>query len=857
MAFTRAFCRPSCPRWFWFAVLAFAIALSASTYAASGEVKVVPAPDWVRGCDWSMPTNSLSAPHSEGTRYLVYERQEHAQLAQDYTRLVLLMENETGVQDYGNLRFRFDPSYQTLQLHSVRIHRSGKVLDRLDQSKLRIIQPEPGLSNGVLTGDKTAVVLVEDLRAGDVLEYAFTLAGANPVLAGHYSQRWAAQSSVPVDHQRFRLIWPSEKKLLYRQSAGVRAPAIESRKSLTEYVWQWENLNAIPYEDRVPPSMELYPIIELSDFTNWASVVEWGVPLYDAAKAGLPSELFELINKWREQPSAELRARAAVQFVQNEVRYTGLMDGLGSHHPAAPADTFEKRYGDCKGKAFLLCAILEQMDIPAWPALVSYSLRGGITESQPSPFVFDHVIVKMDLKGTNAWVDATRSQQGGDLFHRIVHRFGYALVLAKGQTDLEPVPSAHLFGQQQVTSIFRIPDYTNPATLVVRSTYSGWKAEDMRSYLHQKDPQKLATDYLNFYSKYYPGIRVKRPAEIDDDLSGDVLRVVEYYEIPGMWKRDPKSNRVKAEFYAESMIDMLTEPSVRTRTLPLQITHPLNYEHHTFVKMPDNGWKVPAAKEHIKDDAFTFDYERRSTPSQVEFIYRCNTLEEQVPPIKLGVYLENVAKMENLLGDTLYQATGLHNTTARFNWLLLFVMFACFGAVGGYWFWIRRTFPLLPPPWQPSTPEEAKLTGLGGWLILVGFGVCLRPFIITGQIATDWQAYFSMDVWDQLTSPSSGFYHPFAAPFTALQLAANSIVLGLSVMLVSLFFSKRRAFKTVFIVTMAAAVLNVTLAELGAALIPPFKASSNPSACVSMFINAIIWSLYMVRSRRVELTFTR
>jgi hypothetical protein len=603
--------------------------------------------------------------------------------------------------------------------------------------------------------------------------------------------------------------------------------------------------------------VELYPTIQLSDFATWASVVEWGVPLYDAAKAGLPAELLELISKWREQPTAELRAREAVEFVQNEVRYTGLMDGLGSHHPAAPADTFQRRYGDCKGKAFLLCAILEQMDIPAWPALVSYSLREGIVTCQPSPYVFDHVIVKMNLKGTNAWVDTTRSLQGGDLFHRTVHRFGYALVLAKSQRELEPVPSEHLYAQQQVTSTFRIPDYTNPATLVVRSVYSGWKAEETRAYLHQKDPQKLATDYLNFYTKYYPGIRVKSPAQIDDDRSSDVLRVTEFYEIPGMWKSDPKSNRVKAEFYAESMVNMLTEPSVRTRTLPLQVTHPLNYEHHTLVKMPDNGWRVPAAREEVKDDAFLFDYERRSTPSQVEFIYRCKTLTDQVPPIKLGVYLENVSRMENLLGDTLYQAAGLHNTAVRLNWALLFVMLASFGAVGGYWFWLRHAFPLLPPAWKPATPEEAKLTGLGGWLILVAIGVCIRPFVIGGQIAGNWRSYFLMDVWEQLTLPSSELYHPLAAPFTVLQVAGDSIVLGLSIMLLSLFFSKRRVFKTVFIVTMTAAVLNLGMAQLGTVLIPAFKDSNIMPDLLKALFNGIIWSWYMVRSRRVALTFTR
>src|SRR6185436_3900373 len=98
-----------------------------------------------------------------------------------------LMENETGVQDSGSLRFSFDPSFEELLLNRVQIHREGKVLERLDRSKIRIIQPEPDLGGHLLTGEQKAVLFVEDLRVGDALEYAYTTRGANPILNGHFS----------------------------------------------------------------------------------------------------------------------------------------------------------------------------------------------------------------------------------------------------------------------------------------------------------------------------------------------------------------------------------------------------------------------------------------------------------------------------------------------------------------------------------------------------------------------------------------------------------------------------------------------------------------------------------------------
>ena len=125
-----------------FACLGVAVQSGAETT----NISIVPCPSWVRLCDWTAPTNQSKAEKKEGSRYLVYECQENPKLKETFTRVVRLMENETGVQDSGSLRFSFDPSFEELLLNRVQIHREGKVLERLDRSKIRIIQPEPDLA---------------------------------------------------------------------------------------------------------------------------------------------------------------------------------------------------------------------------------------------------------------------------------------------------------------------------------------------------------------------------------------------------------------------------------------------------------------------------------------------------------------------------------------------------------------------------------------------------------------------------------------------------------------------------------------------------------------------------------------
>jgi hypothetical protein len=53
----------------------------------------------------------------------------------------------------------------------------------------------------------------------------------------------------------------------------------------------------------------------------------------------------------------------------------------------------------------------------------------------------------------------------------------------------------------------------------------------------------------------------------------------------------------------------------------------------------------------------------------------------------------------------------------------------------------------------PTTePETTRLAGLGGWLILVGFGLCLAPFRIVNTMTENFRA-IDADTWAALTTP--------------------------------------------------------------------------------------------------------
>ena len=102
------------------------------------------------------------------------------------------------------------------------------------------------------------------------------------------------------------------------------------------------------------------------------------------------------------------RARAALKLVQNDIRYIYIGLGAGNLTPASAEETWQRRYGDCKGKTTLLLALLNELGIDAKAVLVNnQGADDGINDRLPNPGMFDHVLVKAQIDGKTYWMDGT------------------------------------------------------------------------------------------------------------------------------------------------------------------------------------------------------------------------------------------------------------------------------------------------------------------------------------------------------------------------------------------------------------------------------------------------------------------
>jgi hypothetical protein len=194
----------------------------------------------------------------------------------------------------------------------------------------------------------------------------------------------------------------------------------------------------------------------------------------------------------------------------------------------------------------------------------------------------------------------------------------------------------------------------------------------------------------------------------------------------------------------------------------------------------------------------------------------------------------------------------------RFNWLPV-VLILVTGA--GVFYAGSRLYarpPLTPPP-MPDFNEH-NLVGLGGWLVLIAIGVIVRPLVLGWQLVRDFGYAFNLNTWEALTTPGTEAYDPVYGPLIASEVIGNTVLVSASLLLVLLFFRRKRAFPAVFIALMVFSLLFIA-ADTWAAenLIKDSEpeAPSNTMEIVKVFIQCVIWIPYMVNSRRVKLTFTR
>ena len=232
-----------------------ACVMAAAAPAQSAEYQVAPTPSWARPItvDTEAPVEPSQA--SRGVAYLLVDREVRVDGAgrTTYRHYVEKALDDKGVDRIAHVEIEFDPAYQALTLHAINLLRNGRVIAKLPSTRMKLLQRERELESRIYDGTKTATAFLEDVRAGDAVEVAYSVKGWNPVFKGRQFGTVELQWDVPVLHLRHVMTVPAERALSFnKRNTPLDATVKDAGNGRRQYVWELHNVPGTLVERSTP-----------------------------------------------------------------------------------------------------------------------------------------------------------------------------------------------------------------------------------------------------------------------------------------------------------------------------------------------------------------------------------------------------------------------------------------------------------------------------------------------------------------------------------------------------------------------------------------------------------------------------
>jgi len=559
--------------------------------------------------------------------------------------------NTTGVSNNSTIQITFDPSYESLVLHQVGLMRDGQYIDKLGVTDFELLQTEKELDELIYNGTKTLTGILQDVRVGDAVRYSYTITGRNPVFDDLIEYSHRTQHYVPMASSSFKLLASAYTPIVVRKQdmPSLHEVTHDISDGVRTLAWSAKDLKPKKYVDNVNEWSRYEPSFSVSSVMSWEDIVKWSLPKYtmDSMQS---DELITVANNINKNESTkEGKIGAALQWVQNEIRYFGIELGANSHNPSTPDETLDKRYGDCKDKTVLLIALLHELGIESYPALVN---TNGSLRNEDNPHrlhAFDHVIVHLELHGKKHWIDPTRTNQLGALNEIFEPNYGYALIVAKGQNKLSTMSDEYSsFDLSIVKQLELDSENDNAGTFSVWSNRKGVSAEYHRGYVNNHGLQSISDDYVSYYRDRYNSIELENDIQSKEAFRNSIY-TTEHYRVDDLWSFDI-DDQPYFEVEADETARYLHAPkSPRYRKEAYAIQYPVNVDEKFIIKLPNKLVK-DRAYEKIENKHFTYtvNVDQNNVTNSVKFTHKYQSHSLEVPVEDLRQYAKDIERARDI-----------------------------------------------------------------------------------------------------------------------------------------------------------------------------------------------------------------
>jgi hypothetical protein len=838
-------------------ILFILLLISGTINAQQKNFSITPAPSWLIPYHPDLEKKADPREVRDGYYALLFEEQDNAEQHAVYHHIIRQIVNEAGIQNGAEISVDYDPAYEKLHFHQIIIHRNGHVINKLQASRFKFLQQEEELSRFIYSGLYTAYFLMEDIRKGDQIEFAYTVEGNNPIFENKYSNSFYFATSDPIANYYECLITAPSRDIRFKSFNDAQLPKTQLLNGMKVYEWKITDLKPLDDKRNTPGWYNGYPFVQASEYKTWKEVVDWGcrINTIPAAGAALQARIAEL--KKESGEDKERYFQKAVRFVQDDIRYMGIEMGEYSHRPNTPDKILAQRFGDCKDKSLLLATLLNANGIPASMAYTNTDDKQYVENYLPAPDLFNHAIVYATFNGKGMWIDPTFSYQRGNITSLAIPDYKKALIITPSSTGLSTVANES-HGMLRIVEAFTLPATNNgKGTLRVTSHYTGEFADNQRASMANSSAKDDERAYLDYYKKNYSGITIDSAMIVTDTDAINSFETVERYLISKPWEADStKPGRITFNVYAGILRHILPAYADEGKMdAPLALRYPYKLDYTIRLEMPED-WTFEEPALHLKNPCYKLDFKLVTRGRFVILHYNFETFQDNIPATYLNTYISDRKKIDDILSYNLYwnSSSAVEEDTTPVqpgssNWLAigLALIVAAVCAMEARRFYRRSHHPI-----------HARLIShpINGWLVFIAIFTFLRPLILSFQFFG--AGFFDNNTWQALGRlPNTTNNLSVLQLIFCVEVMGNVFFLVYSVLLVFLFYKKRDSFPIATVYFLLVNLVFVFADTMVAHFIHKQMAFDEGTLkdLLQAFIAGAIWTPYLLRSEQVKETF--
>ncbi len=557
----------------------------------------------------------------------------------------------SGITNASQLLVTYDTSYQHLQIHHLFIWRKGKKIDRTNDLSLEVLNNEYNLHRGIYTGAISVYDNLDDIRKDDLIDFAYTLIGNNPIFGEDKYLFIPLAAMNPIDLYTVRVLYPKEKEYSYEcvdcDSLKIVDEVIDNYRHIEI---RYSNLKPVELEDNIPSWLTPYKYFTLSSYKSWKDVNEWAQDVFSLQNKPKLDNVYEEIFTGNE--TTEQKISKLIDYVQDDIRYMGIESGIGSIKPFPPEQVVKQRFGDCKDKSLLLVWLLKNIGVEmAYPALVNTVAQSEVDKYLVSNQIFNHCIVMFEYNNNTFWVDPTITMQGGDYDDLYTNNYGKALVVGKLADTLQSMSVTNKEGMTHYVDEFTFKSFTEPGKLHISSERIGFEADTRRLLMEYYSVNDVEDGLSNELKMQFPIVNKTSEVKIDDDQETNTFTMTYSYDVDGLWQDGDNTNPPAKGFWLfrfepRTLYQYINTSVCEERKYDYALTYPQDVHYRIVFDFPKNM----LIEDHFKtidNEAFYFEEKIEQLNSHsIQINYRLITKENR---IKAATYKEVCKQMNEIV----------------------------------------------------------------------------------------------------------------------------------------------------------------------------------------------------------------